>query len=380
MTIKESRAMIPDMAYLASCAVNGQIPDAARVKQMDLAALYKTADRHLLTGITAMALESAGIKDAAFVQARGKSIRKVAAFDMERTAVLDELEAAGIWYAPVKGSVLKDLYPMIGMRQMADNDILYDASRTADVKSIMERLGFATDQNYERSIHDHYFKPPVCNFEMHRMLFGAGHDQRLVDYYQDVKSCLLPDEGRSYGYHFSDEDFYIYMIAHEYKHYSGGGTGLRSLLDTYVYIRSKDEIMDWSYVAGELEKLGISEFEAQNRSLALHLFDGEKLTKADEKMLDYILSSGTYGTTKNRVKNRISRYGSKPFGKTRYVFYRLFLPMEVVKAAFPLFAKYPILLPLLPFYRVLRGLTTHKSRSRMRAELKALAECTSNRE
>ena len=27
------------------------------------------------------------------------------------------------------------------------------------------------------------------------------------------------------------------MIVHEYKHYSGGGTGLRSLLDTYVYLR-----------------------------------------------------------------------------------------------------------------------------------------------
>ena len=362
MTYEEYRAACMDVVYLSACAVNGQVPDATRVGQMDLPLLYKAADRHLLTGITAMALESAGVRDEAFTQAKGKAIRKVAAFDMERTAVLDELEAAGIWYAPVKGSVMKDLYPMIGMRQMADNDILYDASRTADVKTIMERLGFVIDQYYGRSIHDHFFKPPVCNFEMHRMLFGAGHNQRLVDYYQDIKSRLLPDEGRSFGYHFSDEDFYVYMIAHEYKHYSGGGTGLRSLLDTYVFCRWKGEALDWPYIAGELDMLGIADFEEQNRSLALHLFDSEPLTEENEAMLDYILSSGTYGTVQNRVRNKVSAYGNGRVAKLRYMQGRFFVPVRrsnrdyaAFAGAYPLFYRHKLLLPLLPFYRFGKG-------------------------
>ena len=195
MTSEEYRAAILDVAYLAACAVNDIAPEAARVETMDLDRLYKAADRHLLTGITAMALESAGIKNEAFTQAKGKAIRKVAAFDVERTAVLAKLEEAGIWYMPLKGSVLKELYPKIGMRQMADNDILYDASKTSEVRTIMERLGFSTDSAYGRSIHDHYFKPPVYNFEMHRFLFGAGHDEKLVGYYQDVKNRLILNEG-----------------------------------------------------------------------------------------------------------------------------------------------------------------------------------------
>jgi len=341
MTREEYRAACMSVAYLAACAVNGETPDAQRVAEMDLETLYQAADRHLLTGITAMALERAGVKNEAFTQAKGKSIRKVAAFDVERAAVLEALEKAGIWYAPLKGCVLKELYPQIGMRQMADNDIFCDASRTPDIKSIMERLGFATDQTYGRSIHDHYFKPPICNFEMHRMLFGAGHDQRLIDYYHNVKSRLLPDEGRNYGYHFSDEDFYVYMIAHEYKHYSGGGTGLRSLLDAYVYIRRKGESMDWPYVAGELEKLGISEFEAQNRSLAQHLFDREPLTEADEKMLDYILSSGTYGTWANRARNQIARKG-----RAGYLISRTFLPLKTMQTLYPILDTVPLLLPI----------------------------------
>ena len=49
--------------------------------------------------------------------------------------------------------------------------------------------------------------------------------KRMTEYYQDVKSHLILDEGSRYGYHFSDEDFYLYMLAHEYKHFSGSGTG-----------------------------------------------------------------------------------------------------------------------------------------------------------
>lgn len=377
MTSEEYRAAILDVAYLASCAVDDTIPDAAQVSKMNLEKLYKTADRHLLTGITAMALESAGIKDEAFTQAKGKAIRKAAAFDVERSAVLAKLEEADIWYMPLKGSVLKELYPKIGMRQMADNDILIDASRTADVKTIMESLGFSPEGYTGRSVHDHYMKPPVCNFEMHRMLFGPMHDARIAEYYQDVKSRLILNDGSRYGYHLSDVDFYVYMIAHEYKHFSGGGTGLRSVLDTYVYLKSKGDALDWDYISGELDKLGIADFEARNRSLALHLFGGEKLTEQDEEMLEYILSSGTYGTVQNRVKNRIRRYGSGPLGKLRYVMSRVFLPMDTVRAVFPLFAKCPILLPFLPLYRIYRGLTSRKGR--LRAELKALADVKSSR-
>ena len=61
MTQEEYRTAVLETAYLCDCAVNGQVPDTVRVKQMNLSDLYQAADRHLLTGITAMALESAGV-------------------------------------------------------------------------------------------------------------------------------------------------------------------------------------------------------------------------------------------------------------------------------------------------------------------------------
>ncbi|MBR5680632.1 MAG: nucleotidyltransferase family protein, partial [Clostridia bacterium] len=273
-----------DVVYLASCAVKGKTPDGDCVAGMDLKNLYTAAERHLLTAITAMALECAGVSDELFIQAKGNAIRKVVLFDIERDVVLSKLEEAGIWYMPLKGSVLKDCYPRIGMRQMADNDILFDAARAGDLRTIMESLGFTTER-FGVSAHDIYHKPPLANFEMHRALFNPGSNEAIYSYYLNIRDKMIRDEGTGYGYHLSPEDFYLYMIAHEYKHYAAGGTGLRSLLDTYVYLTKKGDALDWPYIAGELDKLEIAEFEAQNRALAFRLFDGEELTEPDREML-----------------------------------------------------------------------------------------------
>ena len=316
---------------------------------MDLELLYKAASSHLLTGIVGYALEATGVRDPAFVQAKSKAMRKIVLFDTERTAVLAELEKAGIWHMPLKGCVLKAYYPQIGMRQMSDNDILYDVSRSRDVREIMEGLGFKTvlyvQNNYN---HDHYDKEPVCNFEMHRALFTPAADDAIFEYYQNIRERMIKDEGTSFRYHLSPEDFYVYMIAHEYKHYSGGGTGLRSLLDTYVYLRKVP--LDMAYVAGEIEKLGITDFEAANRSLALRLFDGKPLTEEEQEMLDYVLSSGTYGTMTNSIRKQI-----REKGRWGYFLSRLTLPFDMMTQLYPVLDKIPLLYPFCWAYRLIHA-------------------------
>ena len=372
MNEQEYQEAIQDVIYLAGCAVNGNIPEAGRVHAMNLENLYRAADRHSLTAITAMALESAGVHDRAFTQAKGKAIRKVAMFDTEREIVLRELEKAGIWYMPLKGSVLKTLYPKIGMRQMSDNDILYDVSRSADVRAIMESLGFTTVIYVQNNFsHDQYNKEPVCNFEMHRALFAPISGKALYNYYLNVKERLIKDEGNAFGYHYTDEDFYIYITAHEYKHYSIGGTGLRSLLDAYVFLKRLDGKLNWNYIAGELDKLGIADFERRNRDLARRLFSGEALTPEDEAMLQYVVSSGVYGTRQNHVSNQIRKIGGGGKGKLRYLMNRIFLPMECVESVYPFFYRHRVLLPILCFWRIGKALTTR--RKRVCSELKILS-------
>ena len=149
-----------------------------------------------------------------------------------------------------------------------------------------------------------------------------------------------------------------------------GGTGLRPLLDTYVCL--KNESLDMAYVTKEAKKLGMAEFEAANRTLALHVFSGAELTEADSEMLDYILSSGVYGTLTHHVENKMRRNG---WGKLQYALGRFAVPVsrENIRyagfaARYPFFYQHKVLLPFLPFYRIFRAMKA----GRFQAEAKAI--------
>ena len=357
MTKDEYKTAIKNVIYLSSCAVKGEMPNRERVNGMNLAQLYFAAAKHQLVVAVAFALESAGVTDASFSQAKFMAIRKLMLMDADMNRLFTEMEQAGIWYMPLKGAVLKDDYPEFGMRQMADRDILFDASRAEEVKSIMEGMGY-TSKYFGSSDHDCYYKEPVYNFEMHRVLFGSNHEAKLQDYFRRVKSRLIKDDGKNYGYHFSPEDFYIYMIAHEYKHYTYSGTGLRSLLDTYVYLTKHE--LDMGYVAKEVGKLGITDYEACNRSLAMHLFRKERLSESERKMLHYIVYSGAYGTLDHFVGNTMKK---KHWNTLDYVLNRFSVPVSkknknytAYAVTYPFFYKHKIFLPLLPFYRAARAM------------------------
>lgn len=102
---------------------------------------------------------------------------------------------------------------------------------------------------------------------MHSDLFSPTHIGNLYPYFKDIKERLIPDENSDHVYHFRNEDFYLFMLAHEYKHFTGG-TGVRSLVDTYIFLRRFSKSLDWDYLGEELEKLGITDFERSNRELA----------------------------------------------------------------------------------------------------------------
>ena len=363
MTREEYRAAMDDAAYLAGCAVRRETPEARRVAAMELGRLYEAAQKHMLSAAVGMALETAGVVDERFVRAVALAQRKAALLEADSAAVQEKLDEAGIWHMPLKGSVLKELYPRFGMREMADVDILFDAERAGEVRTIMEGLGFQTEE-YEHYNHDIYKKPPLSCFEMHRSLFAEGARPELYAYYRNVKERLVPDEGKHFGYHFTDEDFYLYLTAHEFKHYTDRGDGLRALLDTYVFLRAKP--LDMAYVAREAEKLGIREFEEKNRALAFHLFDGESLTGEEKDRLNYMIDAGIEGLAENDVQNKISGKG-----RLGYLLSRLHPSRTRMMEEYPVLKKAPLLMPVFRLWRLFRGLFSFNLAYR-KAELQAL--------
>lgn len=350
-----------NMLYLVSCILNESVPDKEKILSMNLENLFEMCQFHSLTAMVCIALESAGTELPGYwIEAKLKAIRKVMLLDSERQKILQFMEENGIWYMPLKGVILKELYPKIGMRQMSDNDILYDKTYQKEVCDYMKQQGY-TAETVGKTHHDEYQKPPVFNFEMHTILFGEENDEKIIQYYSDFKDKLLKDDNKNYAYHLSDENFYIFITVHEYKHFNIGGTGLRSLIDRFIYIKSKQNTLDWKYIEGELQKLGISEFEQKARQLCLTVFSGcdlPELSDDENELLKYYLYSGTYGTLENTVKNRMEKIHNETgsCSKFKYIWNRFFPPMKFYKMHYPFFYKHKLLLPFAWIYRIFRGL------------------------
>ena len=359
-----------DVIYLGACALHGKDPDKKTVENMELEAVYKMAKFHSMQSAAFMALTgcSALVEEelwAKWKKSCDKAKNKILLFAVEREKLTRYFESEGIRYLFMKGIIMQDLYPKLGMRQMGDNDILIDADRRADVKAYFEANGYRVKE-YGKESHDIYLKPPVLNFEIHVHLCNESVDPVIYNYYSNIEQMAEKDSGNKYGYHFSTEDFYVYMLAHAYKHYShSGGVGFRVLQDMYVYLDKYQNVMDTEYLATELDKIKLTEFEAKMRILALKLFSAdcvhaglspELLGPEDAELLDFLIGSGSYGVFSNTFSQRLRRFSDKDGELTRgvkakYYLDRLFPTGVYIKDNYPFLHRHKYLLPFFWIYR-----------------------------
>lgn len=363
---------LEDLLYLVRCAVNRQKADPVRIGSMNLTRLYQISRFHSLAALTYTAVESAwdghppqNRLPAGWKEARDTAIRNSLLFTAERKALESFCEAEGIWYLPLKGVLLQKEYPGLGLREMADNDILFDANFQQAIHDWFVARGYAVEE-YRQAVHDSYHKPPVFNFEMHTALFEARDYPEWADYFQGAVARLLPMEGTRWGRRFSPEDFYLYMLAHMYKHFAIGGTGLRSLLDVYLFLRTDGKDLNQTYLHQGLEQLHLEMFERQTRALVQKIFSGKvPLDSAEAETVAYYLASGTYGTVHHRVENQLNQMTgtAQTVGgsmKLRYSFRRLFPDRPFMekwcRRDAPFFLRHPRLMPLAYGYRLLYDL------------------------
>ena len=373
-----------DLLYLAACALHDAVPDPKRMSEMDTVGVMKEAARHSMQGVTYLGIkkyvdctQNASDIISADLLAKWKSsyakiIKKTILFDMEREKILSFFDQNGIWYLPLKGIILQNFYPQLGMRQMADNDILFDANHRAELKKYMLENGYEGGEYVGRTdagCHDTYLKAPFYNFEMHHNLHPATEKCVLLrNYYDNIKDRLIKDEGNLCGYHMSDEDFYIYITTHAYKHYIHAGNGVRAFMDVYVYLSKKQDCLKFDYIENEMSQLGMADFEKMMRTLAFKLFSEPnhknllKFTAEEAGFLAFHIGSGTYGTTGNAMDiklSELSKDGKITFGvKFKYFMRRLIPGNDCYMLRYPLAYKYKILIPFVVIARFVQAIFT----------------------
>lgn len=343
--------------------------------------IYYIAKKHNLVSIMAQAMEKLGFESDSdiwkrWLKEKNQLIYKSVLMDVEREAIQDFFEKNNIWYMLLKGMVIRKYYPAPELREMADNDILFDNKYSKEVYEFMTARGYKSD-DYNKGYDDEYLKPPAYNFEMHRQLVSSKERPKWYEYYKDVKSILIKDtnENRetaansesnntSNQFYFSDNDFYVYFIVHTYKHFLNSGMGLRTVLDVYLYVSNLQEKLDFDYIEEQLKKLDAYDFEQTFRSIAFKMF-GENAKEQDkwwnsfddkeQEMLSYILDAGTYGNLENSVAHKMGYTKGekkKASDKVKYIFRRLFPSMDTIEEFFPFFYKHKWAIPFLYIYRI----------------------------
>ena len=203
--------------------------------------------------------------------------------------------------------------------------------------------------------HDVYYKRPVMNIELHRALISEKYE-KFYDYSGSGWQLARLKESCQYIYEMSKEDFYIYHMAHLVKHYQNGGTGIRSVMDVWVYLNRYRTEMDWNYINSELNKMELLAFTKNIEKLSACWFDGVESCELFDKMTAFILSNGVHGLSKNSFMIAMMKNNAAKSFKIVKVLYtlNLFFPdRKTMVILFPVLNKLPFLLPVT---WVLRGL------------------------
>ena len=229
------------------------------------------------------------------------------------------------------------------------------------IERVMHDLGYTT-KSLRVGNHESFEKQPIFNFEPHRCLVSSSSP--MAAYYENPWKRAIRDEHDPHLFRFSDEDEYVYIMAHAFKHFDAAGCGIRFVVDTRVLLDVKGMDMDWDYVFSELRETGLLDFEARVRALADVGFGGacavDPLPFEQADLLRYLLRSGTYGNSNRMVENRLDKQKAKHEGdlgaaKRGYLRERL-TNDEALGYLFPRASRIAPLRPALQLVRYARGI------------------------
>lgn len=357
---------------LASLSLAGKKLEKIPYSDKDLEAVYEYVKISGISAITFMALENAvDVSDESsfmfeWKKMRLNAMRRNLLFDKERSEITNFLEQNRIWYLPLKGSVIKEMYPNPEMREMNDNDILIDQNGRDQAKEFMLSRGYQVKPNDKGVIDDkgnsdEFIKDPFFYFELHKFLIEERYSPKQYDYFLSIKDRLIKDTDQEYGYHMSDEDFYLYMICHAHKHFSRNGMGIRFLMDEYVFLKEKGETLDNNYINEKIREFGLEQFDADLRKVSKMAFDEdeecleESLSDSEKALYDSCLGAGIFGNIETRWKNEayeMSANSTDTITKKEYIKNRLFPDENWYRIYHPFVYKHKIVKPFFTIYRL----------------------------
>lgn len=261
--------------------------------------------------------------------------------DCEFERICQTLEQAQIPFIPLKGAVIRKLYPEPWMRTSCDIDILiHESDLEKAIDLLTSVLQYSTD--HKKNYHDvSLFSKQGVHLELHFSIQETMENidrllSRVWDYAYPVTQ---------YRFALQNEFLMFHLLAHMSYHFIGGGCGIRPFLD--IFLLRKQKKYDEFILRGYLAQCGIEKFYDSVLDLINVWFQGGTSTALTGRMERYLLSGGTYGSQEQRIAVRQQRQG----GRLGYLLSRVFMPYRVLKIRYRVLERFPILFPVMQVYR-----------------------------
>ena len=345
---------------LISSVINDTEP-LALPDNMSLEELYAYQAGQDVTNIAYVALErldsSFNLKE---YQADYKlNILREARFELAGQEVYNAFEEAEISFLPLKGAILKNLYPKPSLRSFTDIDI-YVGDEFDKAEKVLINLGYKKRvDTYHNDVS--YVKKPSLHIELHKDLFPD--DYTFEGYFKNPYIHTKIKEEYKYYHLYYDNDFFIHVLCHLYKHFTFSGCGLRQYLDIYVMLKQLQ--LDMDYIHCELKSFGMDEFFDTTLKLIGFFFDGEKPDDCLIEIAEYVFNSVTFGDQDIRMAlDYTKENGDKPetiWGQVRFFVERWQLKFPKMKLQYPILNKLPFLLPFCYIHKAFRAIFFRRS-------------------
>jgi hypothetical protein len=267
------------------------------------------------------------------------------------------LEKAGVPHVPLKGAVLRHIYPQSFLRTSCDIDVLVKKEDTEKAGTALLEAGFFRMDDC--STHDYnYSAPNKIHLELHFTLEQSGTLSACNPILSAVWERHASSEG-SCVYRLSAEFFTLYHLAHLGQHLLGGGCGIRPFLDLWLIERHME--IDHEQLNALLAESGLEALYSASMKLSKVFMEDLAPDVQTAQLAEYVLGGGVYGTATNAAKVK----AAKGTGKIKSFLKLVFLPRKNLQVLYPDLKKHPI---LFPFYQVKRWFRVFEKNKRQKVK------------
>lgn len=327
---------------LIKSAISGQ-PEKLP-EDMDFQSVVYLMETQGLTALCYLGALNCGISEEDPIMQYLQDMYCVALISSERQIELIQnisqaFEENGIDHMPVKGTLMKALYPDHAMRYMCDADILIKEEQYPEISPIMESLGF---REKGESDHEHIWKHPFLMVELHKHLIPS-YNKDYYSYFGVGWDLAKVQNGHRWS--MTREDAFIYDAIHFAKHYRDASANSHFIIDLWICLRTYSD-MDHAYIRQQLSRLKMEAFYDNIIRVTQAWFEGGSWDDVVERMTEILLSEDKKQKKLRREvagdTRAVQTEGSVKKARVKHIWRRIFLTREQMDWSRPQFKHLPL--------------------------------------